>query len=275
MTNLTRDIGDWVAQDDRVTAADQYRNVHDLQRFRRNWNALLARRFRQPCLVQSYTGNSGDVTFYGVEPVTATKPGDCFGPIMVPVPSQCQTLTLYMRAESLATNADVTLYPTAVGARNSVPGVYDSDFRFTVPGGSSIDDYSCSVRVNEAARKAGCGPLWLTFISAVDIAGGVFDTLNVLDSGPNWVTVDGGITPSGGGMAFQFDGAPELGVHGIRSAIPTGTGTDYKITLLRPFPTQPDNTDTMLTYQIGTALVYTLSIYPDRVTDFDAAEVDL
>lgn len=268
MPILYKTIGDYVAQDDRVTAVDQYRNAHDVQRFRRNWNSLLARRFRQPSMVQIHDG--AQITrLFGIEPVAATKPGDLFGPIMVPVPSQCQLMTLYIRANCEDADTDVVVYPTGIGSM-FVPGVSDANFRITVTGTSQAD-YSCSVRVYESARRDGVGVLWLSCVSEVDIAEGVKDSLAVRASGPNWFDVANIPTAATGstGAVLVFNGAPELGRYVARAAVPTGTGTEYRIWTTRPLERQLPNTATLNTYEIGTARVRSLSLCPARATDYE------
>lgn len=271
MTRLHRyDIGDYVAQDDRTTAVDQFLNVHDYQRWARNWNALLARRLRQPVFA-----TARGAAYWAVEPVTANSLGDTLGPFIVPVPRHCRTMTLYMRATCVDADADVFFYPASIGAiGGSVPGVADSDYRIQATG-TSAADYSCTVRVDESARNAGYGLFTLGYISEIDIAEGVKQTLGILDAGVNWVTVDA--SPQIFGRVLTFQSNPtigkQIGVYVNEVTIDATTG--YRITVARPWQEVPTVSDTVETYEVGFVNVSGFSLYPDRVASFTSDDPEL
>jgi hypothetical protein len=254
--------------DDRVTDADQFANVRDLQKARENYNILLARRVHYPIATIATMDDASDgspmaLTESGVVTLSVASDTNQFS-LPIYLPPFTKHVTVWMNAASSDASGDVNVYPS-IGSERFTPFA-NSNTSVTVTG-TSYAEYEVDVPIRSVGDFARAiltvffSPDW----TGSDLEGGA---ISIADSGADWVL---GTSVSSGGSTVYFNGTGSPLPRQILSetALTIG-GTNYwKIIATEPWDQRPiAGTHTYNTRNVPALNLKSFCAYPKAVSDF-------
>ncbi len=274
----------FIRLDDTMSDADAYVNARDLQVRAENHNKLIACRIRQPMFTLSFHDDTDarDPMPYkslGILPEFASSG---YGPtpiLRVPiwVPPHCKSATLTGRlAYSNASGADVKVYGMIATATEQLN---PPSATLTVTS-TSHARYSGSVVVPPDAAVAGFAVFSLymdgtIYGSDLKSAGTIAIRDVGIDMGRPFIDADFNNTSVGNAIYIEsrLDIQPRLCIddYNIGTGALNGTSATYRLYLDAPFNINPQpGTDTVNARAVQGLNLYSLSLWPDRISDFDA-----